>query len=211
VDADPPLKRRPLTSSGRATTTARSDCVRLNAPIQKRGAAAASALGLRLGANDSGNDPAKQTTRKAYDLLANGFGSGFNGPLQLAVRLPLAGDETGLARLTSTPPAHRWDRLGRRAPAQHCPRHRRDHGLPHQLTAERTARAPRRATSFLRARPPGGDVILTGCSVALAGHRCRVLVERRQDSQLPQSRRSSGGPCVRRDATAHSCENGPTE
>jgi RND superfamily putative drug exporter len=35
--------------------------------------AAAPALGLRLGANDSGNDPAKQTTRKAYDLLANGL------------------------------------------------------------------------------------------------------------------------------------------
>jgi hypothetical protein len=33
VDADPPRKRRPLTSSGRATTIARSDCVRLNAPI----------------------------------------------------------------------------------------------------------------------------------------------------------------------------------
>jgi RND superfamily putative drug exporter len=62
---------------------------------------AAPALGLRLGADDSGNDPAKQTTRKAYDLLAEGFGSGFNGPLQLAVRLPGAGKETALARLTS--------------------------------------------------------------------------------------------------------------
>ncbi len=27
----------------------------------------------------------------------------------------------------------------------------------------------------------------------------------------PQSRRSSGGPCIRRDATAHSCKNGPSE
>jgi RND superfamily putative drug exporter len=63
---------------------------------------AAPALGLRLGASDSGNDPAKQTTRHAYDLLAAGFGSGFNGPLQLAVRLPAAGDTTGLAQFTST-------------------------------------------------------------------------------------------------------------
>ena len=62
---------------------------------------AAPALGLRLGADDSGNDPAKQTTRKAYDLLAAGFGSGFDGPLQLAVRLPGAGGEAALARLTS--------------------------------------------------------------------------------------------------------------
>jgi RND superfamily putative drug exporter len=62
---------------------------------------AAPALGLRLGASDSGNDPATQTTRHAYDLLAAGFGSGFNGPLQLAVRLPAAGDTGGLARFTT--------------------------------------------------------------------------------------------------------------
>src|SRR5256885_1809578 len=60
---------------------------------------AAPALGLRLGASDSGNDPPKETTRQAYDLLATGFGSGFNGPLQLAVRLPGTGDTTGLARI----------------------------------------------------------------------------------------------------------------
>jgi putative drug exporter of the RND superfamily len=63
---------------------------------------AAPALGLRLGASDSGNDPPTQTTRHAYDLLAAGFGSGFNGPLQLAVRLPAAGDTAGLARVTTT-------------------------------------------------------------------------------------------------------------
>jgi RND superfamily putative drug exporter len=62
---------------------------------------AAPALGLRLGASDSGNDPTKQTTRQAYDLLAAGFGSGFNGPLQLAVSLPGAGDTAGLAQFTT--------------------------------------------------------------------------------------------------------------
>src|SRR6202007_220231 len=46
---------------------------------------AAPALGLRLASSDAGNDPSNQTTRKAYDLLARGFGKGFNGPLQLAV------------------------------------------------------------------------------------------------------------------------------
>jgi RND superfamily putative drug exporter len=65
-------------------------------------ALASPALGLRLGASDAGNDPTKQTTRHAYDLLAAGFGSGFNGPLQLAVRLPSAGDTAGLTRFTST-------------------------------------------------------------------------------------------------------------
>jgi RND superfamily putative drug exporter len=63
---------------------------------------AAPALGLRLGASDSGNDPTTQTTRHAYDLLAEGFGSGFNGPLLLTVRLPGAGDTAGLARFTTT-------------------------------------------------------------------------------------------------------------
>jgi RND superfamily putative drug exporter len=62
---------------------------------------AAPALGLRLGASDSGNDPATQTTRHAYDLLATGFGSGFNGPLQLAVSLPAAGDTAVLAKFTT--------------------------------------------------------------------------------------------------------------
>ncbi|MDT0543858.1 MULTISPECIES: MMPL family transporter [Streptomyces] len=38
-------------------------------------------LSLRLGTNDQGNEPESQTTRKAYDLLAEGFGPGFNGPL----------------------------------------------------------------------------------------------------------------------------------
>jgi RND superfamily putative drug exporter len=39
----------------------------------------------RLGTADAGTDPADTTTRKAYDLLAEGFGPGFNGPLLVAV------------------------------------------------------------------------------------------------------------------------------
>ena len=38
---------------------------------------------LRLGSADQGSDPIGTTTRTAYDLLAKGFGPGFNGPLQL--------------------------------------------------------------------------------------------------------------------------------
>jgi putative drug exporter of the RND superfamily len=61
---------------------------------------AAPALGLRLASSDAGNDPASQTTRQAFDLLAKGFGPGFNGPLQLAVALPRAGDSAALKQLT---------------------------------------------------------------------------------------------------------------
>jgi RND superfamily putative drug exporter len=65
-------------------------------------ALAAPALGLRLGASDAGNDPAGHTTRKAYDLIAQGFGKGFNGPLQLAVKLPKANSGAALAQLNGS-------------------------------------------------------------------------------------------------------------
>ncbi|MDQ1396279.1 MAG: putative drug exporter of the superfamily, partial [Acidimicrobiaceae bacterium] len=41
-------------------------------------------LSIRLGVADQGNDPTSQTTRRAYDLLAAGFGPGSNGPVLLA-------------------------------------------------------------------------------------------------------------------------------
>ncbi len=43
---------------------------------------------MRLGAADAGNDPTHLSTRRAYDLLSEGFGPGFNGPLLLAARIP---------------------------------------------------------------------------------------------------------------------------
>src|SRR4051794_36814090 len=46
------------------------------------------ALSLRLGSSDAGQDPASSTTRKAYDLLAAGFGAGFNGTFQIVARTP---------------------------------------------------------------------------------------------------------------------------
>jgi RND superfamily putative drug exporter len=47
-------------------------------------AAGTSAL-VRLGASDQGTQPSKQTARRAYDLLAEGFGPGFNGPIPIVV------------------------------------------------------------------------------------------------------------------------------
>lgn len=44
-------------------------------------------LDLRLGFADEGNYPKESTTRRAYDLLAEGFGPGFNGPLVLVAAL----------------------------------------------------------------------------------------------------------------------------
>ena len=45
-------------------------------------------LSLRLGFSDESNFEADTTTRKAYDLLVEGFGPGFNGPLMLVTEMP---------------------------------------------------------------------------------------------------------------------------
>jgi putative drug exporter of the RND superfamily len=51
-------------------------------------------LGLRLGVADEGNHPEGTYTREAYDLLADGFGEGFNGPF-LITMVPDAGPGAG--------------------------------------------------------------------------------------------------------------------
>jgi RND superfamily putative drug exporter len=45
-------------------------------------------LSLRLGSSDQGNNQSTTTTRKAYDMLAAGFGPGFNGPLTILAEVP---------------------------------------------------------------------------------------------------------------------------
>src|SRR5262249_33437856 len=44
-------------------------------------ALAAPALALRLGGADASTDPSSSTTHKAYELIAEGFGPGSNGPI----------------------------------------------------------------------------------------------------------------------------------
>jgi len=58
-------------------------------------------LSLRLGFPDEGNNLKTETSRKAYDQLTNGFGAGFNGPLQLVTDLKGVSNPDGaLAQLT---------------------------------------------------------------------------------------------------------------
>ena len=56
-------------------------------------------LSLRLGTNDAGTEPPDKTTRQAYDLLAEGFGPGFNGPFVMVASLPGKGEDQGLVEL----------------------------------------------------------------------------------------------------------------
>jgi len=56
-------------------------------------------LSLRLGASDASNDPSSSTTKQAYDLLADGFGPGFNGPLILVAQTSSPRDAAALNTL----------------------------------------------------------------------------------------------------------------
>ena len=65
------------------------------------GVLAAPFFSLRLGSSDQGNDPVGTTTRTAYDLLAKGFGQGFNGPLQLVSVVHTPADKTVIAHVAN--------------------------------------------------------------------------------------------------------------
>ncbi|MFE2989848.1 MMPL family transporter [Streptomyces sp. NPDC059262] len=58
-------------------------------------------LFLHLGTSDQGNNASSSTTRQAYDLLADGFGPGVNGPLTLVTPIDGAGDQVAVSRLES--------------------------------------------------------------------------------------------------------------
>jgi putative drug exporter of the RND superfamily len=58
-------------------------------------------LSLRLGIDDAGTDPASSTTRQAYDLLTQGFGSGFNGPFELVAAVHGRAQEAAFARIVA--------------------------------------------------------------------------------------------------------------
>ena len=57
---------------------------------------------LRLGLTDHGSDPEGSTTRQGYDLLAAGFGPGFNGPLVLVTDLGASDDPGATERLSAS-------------------------------------------------------------------------------------------------------------
>ncbi len=55
------------------------------------------AFALRMGFSDESNRPKDSTTRQAYDLIADGFGKGFNGPLVLAIEAGQTADRASVA------------------------------------------------------------------------------------------------------------------
>ncbi len=59
-------------------------------------------FGIRLGFSDTGNAPESFTIRRAYDLIAKGFGPGFNGPLIVTVEGQQAQDQAALGQFVAT-------------------------------------------------------------------------------------------------------------
>jgi putative drug exporter of the RND superfamily len=102
----PRLSHRGRTADGRASLSYRWSRVvqRRPWPAAVLGAAllvvlAIPLFGMRLGTADEGNSPTSLTSRRAYDLLAEGFGPGFNGPLLLVADLGAAGSSEATALL----------------------------------------------------------------------------------------------------------------
>jgi RND superfamily putative drug exporter len=56
---------------------------------------------MRLGSSDAGSDPAGTTTREAYELLAKGFGPGYNGPLQLVAQVNDSAQQAAFAKVAT--------------------------------------------------------------------------------------------------------------
>ena len=59
-------------------------------------------LSLRLGQLDAGTDPTSQSSRRAYDLITQGFGPGANGPITVVVDLPAGADPNSVLGGIST-------------------------------------------------------------------------------------------------------------
>ena len=80
------VRKRPNRGSGArwrrwSDTVQRRPVPALVVSLAALGALSVPALGMQLGFADAGTESADATSRQAYDLLADGFGPGVNGPL----------------------------------------------------------------------------------------------------------------------------------
>ncbi len=91
------LKTNESTGTKWAKLVTKRPAAFLLAAVIGTGVLAIPALSLELGLPDEGNLSSDTTQRKAYDLLADGFGPGFNGPLTIVVDGQGSSDVQGAA------------------------------------------------------------------------------------------------------------------
>ena len=102
---------------------------------------------LRLGSADASNDPTSSTTHRAYDLIAEGFGPGANGPILVVADTTAPGSRAALPHLVAAPARRSRRAVGERGAAQRS-RHRR------ARDADPTIGAAGRGHQGARSRPP---------------------------------------------------------
>ena len=140
------------------------------------------ALSLRLGSSDAGQDPASSTTRKAYDLLAKGFGPGFNGTFQIVARTP--NGKADLPKVQQLADALEQDGRPGRGRARRCRRPNGKIALIEARPVDRAAgrgdqRPDRHAARRRRSRRPSGGL----ARLRRRHHRDLRRLRRRADRQ----------------------------
>ncbi|MFJ4472801.1 MMPL family transporter [Streptomyces sp. NPDC089424] len=132
------------------------------------GAAAVPATSLELGLPDDGSQPTSTTQRRAYDLLSDGFGPGFNGPLMVVVDGKSSDDAEGAFDevadeirglenvVTVTPPAP--NKAGDTATITVIP-----DSKPSSVTTEELVHSLRDAGTAIQA-DTGAEVLVTGAT-----------------------------------------------
>ncbi len=128
---------------------------------------------MRLGYADESNFPEDTSTKKAYNLLVDGFGVGFNGPLLLVADLPEGFDRSQLDQVAARRQPrrrgrHRRHRASRRRPTVsengRAAFWRRD---PHHRPAGRRRRRASSTACATTCCPPVEDA--TGATVHVSG------------------------------------------
>ncbi len=128
---------------------------------------------VRLGAADQGTQPLEQTSRRAYDLLAEGFGAGFNGPIPIVV--DVNGDKQAPQRIYDGVQGARrtWRPSRSRSSTSRTP--------------SRSSSSPRRRRRRTR-RPTTWS---TGCEATWCRRRSRAVTQwRTSPARRPPSRTS---------------------
>ncbi|MEU1129523.1 MMPL family transporter [Streptomyces sp. NPDC005900] len=98
ADAEQPGAAKPNMGTRWARFVVRRPIAVLLVGIVGLGAAALPVSQLELGLPDDGAQPTSTTQRKAYDLVSDGFGPGFNGPLMVVGDLKGADDPKAAAK-----------------------------------------------------------------------------------------------------------------